>query len=113
MKVLVVGGAGYIGSHCVRQLEEAGHVPVILDNLVFGHRGAVAGHLKFYQEDLGDRARVLQILKDEQIELVKRWIASGAKFDGEEANQPLSLVIPGCRREQVRLLLHLRQLRDS
>ena len=49
MKVLVVGGAGYIGSHCVRQLEEAGHEPVILDNLVFGHRQAVAAHLKFYQ----------------------------------------------------------------
>ena len=34
MKVLVVGGAGYIGSHCVRQLRDAGHNPVVLDNLV-------------------------------------------------------------------------------
>jgi nucleoside-diphosphate-sugar epimerase len=42
MNVLVVGGAGYIGSHCVRQLSAAGHRPVVLDNLVYGHRGAVA-----------------------------------------------------------------------
>ena len=34
MKVLVVGGAGYIGSHCVRQLQLAGHQPIVLDNLV-------------------------------------------------------------------------------
>ena len=42
MNVLVVGGAGYIGSHCVRQLAAAGHKPVVLDNLVYGHRAAVA-----------------------------------------------------------------------
>jgi len=41
MNVLVVGGAGYIGSHCVRQLAAAGHRPVVLDNLVYGHRPAV------------------------------------------------------------------------
>src|SRR5476649_1224036 len=42
MNVLVVGGAGYIGSHCVRQLTAAGHRPVVLDNLVYGHRAALA-----------------------------------------------------------------------
>ena len=36
MKVLVAGGAGYIGSHCVRQLAAAGHRPVVLDNLAAG-----------------------------------------------------------------------------
>ena len=41
MKVLVIGGGGYIGSHCLRQLEDAGHEPVVLDNLVFGHRAAI------------------------------------------------------------------------
>ena len=35
MDTLVVGGAGYIGSHCVRQLALAGHRPVVLDNLVY------------------------------------------------------------------------------
>ena len=41
MKVLVCGGAGYIGSHCVRQLITAGHEPVVLDNFAYGHRDAV------------------------------------------------------------------------
>ena len=39
--ILVVGGAGYIGSHMVLALEEAGYIPVVLDNLVKGHRDAV------------------------------------------------------------------------
>lgn len=41
MKVLVVGGAGYVGSHAVRALEESGHQAWVLDNLYQGHRGAV------------------------------------------------------------------------
>ncbi len=41
MKVLVVGGAGYVGSHAVRALEESGHAAWVLDNLYQGHRGAV------------------------------------------------------------------------
>ena len=49
MNVLVVGGAGYIGSHCVRQLQLAGHTPVVLDNLIFGHRQAVSSHVPFYE----------------------------------------------------------------
>ena len=38
LNVLVVGGAGYIGSHCVRQIIAAGHRPVILDSMIYGHR---------------------------------------------------------------------------
>ena len=62
MKVLVVGGAGYIGSHCVRQLVEAGHQPVVLDNLVYGHRAAVSDDVPFYDVELGDEAKVGEIL---------------------------------------------------
>ena len=47
MNVLVIGGAGYIGSHCVRQLIAAGHKPVVLDNLVYGHKGALLPSVKF------------------------------------------------------------------
>ena len=54
MKVLVIGGAGYIGSHCVRQLIEAGHTPVVLDNLVYGHKGALLPSVKFYLGNLED-----------------------------------------------------------
>lgn len=37
MKILVTGGAGYIGSHTVRALQKAGHTPIVLDNLSRGH----------------------------------------------------------------------------
>jgi UDP-glucose 4-epimerase len=58
MNVLVVGGAGYIGSHCVRQLVAAGHRPVVLDNFVYGHRAAVSADTKLYEGNLGDEAFV-------------------------------------------------------
>ena len=75
MNVLIVGGAGYIGSHCVRQVQLAGHRPVVLDNLVFGHRQAVSPEVKFYQCDLGDRETVGKVLRDEEIELVMHFAA--------------------------------------
>lgn len=87
MKVLVIGGAGYIGSHCVRQLLAAGHAPVVLDNLVYGHRQAVAAEVPFYVGDLGDAAMVVQLLKDEAIELVMHFAAYA--FVGESVQQPL------------------------
>ncbi len=75
MNVLVVGGAGYIGSHCVRQLQAAGHHPVVLDNLVYGHRAAVADDVTFYQEDLGNRPAVTKILTEEKIDIVMHFAA--------------------------------------
>ncbi|MGB0742977.1 MAG: NAD-dependent epimerase/dehydratase family protein, partial [Opitutales bacterium] len=86
MNVLVVGGAGYIGSHCVRQLQAAGHRPVVLDNLVFGHRKAVAAEIPFYDGDLGDPEVVAPILKDEQIELVMHFAAFA--YVGESVTEP-------------------------
>lgn len=44
--VLVTGGAGYIGSHCVLSLKDAGYKFIILDNLVYGHRDLVENELK-------------------------------------------------------------------
>ena len=86
MNVLVVGGAGYIGSHCVRQLQAAGHQPVVLDNLVFGHRKAVSADVPFYDCDLGDCEAVAKILKDEQIELVMHFAAFA--YVGESVTEP-------------------------
>jgi UDP-glucose 4-epimerase len=57
MRVLVVSGAGYVGSHCLRQLTAAGHRGVVLDNLIFGHRAAVAPAVPFDRADLTDEAR--------------------------------------------------------
>jgi UDP-glucose 4-epimerase len=87
MKVLVVGGAGYIGSHCVRQLQAAGHDPVVLDNLVYGHRAAVRADVRFHRAELGDEAAVGAILRDERIELVMHFAAYC--YVGESVTQPL------------------------
>jgi UDP-glucose 4-epimerase len=87
MNVLVVGGAGYIGSHCVRQLVAAGHNPVVLDNLVFGHRGAVADDIPFYSVNLGNEKEVGKILRKEKIELVMHFAAYA--YVGESVTDPL------------------------
>ena len=56
MQVLVTGGAGYIGSHAVRALQRAGHQPVILDNLVYGHRDIAATlGVPLVEGQVGDR----------------------------------------------------------
>lgn len=55
MSVLVLGGAGYIGSHTVDRLVEAGKDVVVVDRLVTGHLAAVRKEAKFYQGDLADK----------------------------------------------------------
>jgi UDP-glucose 4-epimerase len=57
MKILVVGGAGYIGSVCAELLLDEGHDVVILDNLSEGHRRAVDSRARFVEGDLQDRHR--------------------------------------------------------
>ena len=55
MKILVLGGAGYIGSHTVYELIDAGEEVVIIDNLETGHIEAVHPQAKFYKGDLRDK----------------------------------------------------------
>lgn len=55
MKVLVTGGAGYIGSVAVDSLVSAGHEVAVVDNLYMGHREAVHSSAEFFEGDLGDR----------------------------------------------------------
>ena len=87
MNVLVVGGAGYIGSHCVRQLLAAGHRPVVLDNLVYGHRAAVPAGVPLHEANAGDEAAVGRVLRDERIELVMHFAAYC--YVGESVKDPL------------------------
>jgi UDP-glucose-4-epimerase GalE len=56
VKVLVTGGAGYIGSHAVRELREAGHAVAVLDDLSYGHREAVPRDVPLIDGDLADAA---------------------------------------------------------
>jgi UDP-glucose 4-epimerase len=87
MNILIAGGAGYIGSHCVRQAAAAGHRPVVVDNLVFGHRAAVAPGVPFHNANLGDEAAIGKILADEKIDIVMHFAAF--TYVGESVNDPM------------------------
>ncbi len=65
MRILVTGGAGYIGSHAVRALTRAGHQPVVLDNLVYGHADIVEKTLKvpLVLGQVGDREVLEPLLR--------------------------------------------------
>ncbi|MFQ5491412.1 MAG: UDP-glucose 4-epimerase GalE [Phycisphaerae bacterium] len=86
MKILVTGGAGYVGSHCVRALCEAGHEVVVLDNLSAGHAGAVDERARMVQGDLGDGDLVDQTLAA-GVEAVMHFAASADV--GESVRDPL------------------------
>ncbi|HEX7026829.1 MAG TPA: UDP-glucose 4-epimerase GalE [Gammaproteobacteria bacterium] len=73
--ILVTGGAGYIGSHVVRQLGEAGHNVVVLDNLSTGFADAVLFG-KLVEGDTGDRQLVAKILREHSIESVLHFAAN-------------------------------------
>ena len=74
-RILVTGGAGYIGSHTVLQLVAAGNSVVVVDNLYSGHEWAVARQATFYPGDIHDRRRISQILKQHEIEAVMHFAA--------------------------------------
>ena len=74
MKVLVTGGAGYIGSHATRLLSRAGHDVWVFDNLSRGHREAVpAGRL--VQGELVDRELLTRVMRDRRIDAVMHFAA--------------------------------------
>jgi UDP-glucose 4-epimerase len=88
MNVLVAGGAGYIGSHTVKRLKEAGHHPVIYDNLSRGNRAAV-DILKVPADiaDLMDQDELVGALHKHKIEAVMHFAALA--YVGESVHQPL------------------------
>ncbi len=64
-KVLVTGGAGYIGSHVSRELQRAGYEPVVFDSLINGY-ASMADGFRFYRADLKDRRAVEEIIRKEK-----------------------------------------------
>ena len=74
MRVLVCGGAGYIGSHTAKLLAQRGHTPVVYDDLSSGHQWAVKWG-PFDQGDLGDRARLKAVIERHRIEAVVHFAA--------------------------------------
>mgnify|MGYP001347246015 CR=1 FL=1 len=87
MSILVLGGAGYIGSHMVYRLMEKGYEVCVIDNLQTGHRKAVHPDAKFYVGDLRNRDFVKQVLKKEKIEGVIHFAANS--LVGESMIDPL------------------------
>ncbi len=87
MKVLVLGGAGYIGSHTVSELIDAGEEVVIADNLETGHIEAVHKDATFYQGDIRDRAFVDSVFEKEKIDGVIHFAANS--LVGESMTDPL------------------------
>jgi UDP-glucose 4-epimerase len=107
MNILVVGGAGYIGSHCVRQLLAAGHRPVILDNFVYGHRAAVPAGVSLHEGNLGDAPFVRRVLEAERIDAVMHFAAYC--YVGESVTDPMKYYF-----NNVVATLHLLQaMRDA
>ncbi len=72
MKILIVGGAGYIGSHMVKQLANTGHDVITLDNLSYGYRDAVK-YGEFVQGDLGDDKILDSIFNDGSVDAVMHF----------------------------------------
>ncbi len=87
MNVLVTGGAGYIGSHAVKRLREAGHTVVVLDNLFRGHLAAVPSDVTFHEIDLRQMQAVAEVLEQHKIDCVMHFAALA--YVGESVTQPL------------------------
>ncbi len=74
-RILVTGGAGYIGSHTALALVEAGHEVVVVDNLHSGRRAAVPARAKFAQGDIADQQFITDLLRKHRIEAVLHFAA--------------------------------------
>ena len=86
MSILVCGGAGYVGSHCLEALKAAGYDCVVVDDLSRGHRAAV-GESPLYVGNIADDALMDQVFRERHIEVVLHFAA--ASQVGESMKEPL------------------------
>ena len=110
MSVLVTGGAGYIGSHMILELLDAGEEVVVLDNLSTGFREAVAPQATLIIGDVGDGELVERVLRDHGIDAVIHF--AGSIIVPESVEKPLKYygnntansrtLIEACVNQQVR-----------
>jgi UDP-glucose 4-epimerase len=86
VKILVVGGAGYIGSICTELLLDAGHSVAVFDNLTEGHRRAVDERAEFIEGDLSVREQIEDALRSSGVDAVMHFAASA--LVGESMTNP-------------------------
>lgn len=86
MKILVTGGAGYIGAHTVRELIGRGYEVVVVDSLEFGYVAALLGQAKFIQGNIADSALLDKVFGEEKPEAVIHFAAY--KSAGESVHLP-------------------------
>ncbi|CEG28462.1 UDP-glucose 4-epimerase GalE [Bacillus sp. B-jedd] len=87
MAILVLGGAGYIGSHAVYQLIDQDYDVIVVDNLQTGHKEAVHPEAKFYKGDIRDRQFLRRVFENEKIDGVLHFAANS--LVGESMEKPL------------------------
>ena len=87
MNILVTGGAGYVGSHCVEELCEANESVVVFDNLYYGHRGAVHPKAEFVQGDLKDGDVVQRLFAGHRFDAVMHFASH--TLVGESMEKPM------------------------
>ncbi len=87
MAILVLGGAGYIGSHTVYELIDRGEDVIIIDNLETGHIEAVHPKARFYKGDIRDRAFLDSVFEKENVEAAIHFAANS--LVGESMTNPL------------------------
>jgi len=88
MSILVLGGAGYIGSHAVYQLIDQDYEVVVVDNLLTGHEKALHPKAKFYQGDIRDKSFLQKVFQNEKIDGVIHFAASS--LVGESMTNPIT-----------------------
>ncbi|MGD7043176.1 UDP-glucose 4-epimerase GalE [Jeotgalibacillus proteolyticus] len=88
MSVLVVGGAGYIGSHAVTTLVRQGESVIVVDNLSTGHAEAVHKDAVFYYGDLRDEVFLTDVFQNESVDAVMHFAADS--LVGVSMQEPLS-----------------------
>jgi len=86
LTVLVTGGAGYIGSHTVRELLKTGQKVAVYDNLSTGHVWAVPKDVPLIRADIADRLALTEVLRNYEVEAVVHFAASS--LVGESMTQP-------------------------